>query len=117
MQTQRVLELIELVAKMNAPDFAISLLISGDKITISAWAGAKKAGFAPTFSFSLNSAEEDVLVWWQAEFKLRSHQADWELFKRIKSGGDSVTERLSEQEKQIIFLMFGATNINTANSH
>ena len=48
MQTQRVLELIELVAKMNEPDFATSLLISGDKITISAWAGAKKAGFALT---------------------------------------------------------------------
>ena len=112
MQTQRVLELIELVAKMNEPDFATSLLISGDKITISAWAGAKKAGFAPTFSFSMKLEEEDIATFWQAEFRLRSHQTDWELFKRLQGGGDDVTASLSEKQKQIIFLMFGAKNEN-----
>ena len=112
MQTQRILELIELVAKLNAPDFATNLYIGNGKITIAAHAGGQTMGIAPTFSFSMKLEEEDIATFWQAEFRLRSHQTDWELFKRLQGGGDSVTERLSEQEKQIIFLMFGAKNEN-----
>ena len=112
MQTQRILELIELVAKLNAPDFATNLYIGNGKITIAAHAGGQTMGIAPTFSFSMKLEEEDIATFWQAEFRLRSHQTDWELFKRLQGGGDDVTASLSEKQKQIIFLMFGAKNEN-----
>ena len=59
----QILELIAFISKMNAPDFTASILIKGDKVTLSAWVGGQEAGYAPDLciKFNLGDISQDLV--------------------------------------------------------